>query len=126
MSKTFKQKFSFEKRQAECNRIRKKYRCRIPVIVEEASNTNLSLDKHKYLVPQDLTMGQFMFVIRKRLSLPPENAMYMFIDNTIPPQSELLHVLYDKYKEKCGFLYCVVSQESTFGVQVCNSYTVLK
>ena len=115
MSKTFKQKFSFEKRQAECNRIRKKYKDRIPIIVEEASNSKLNLDKHKYLVPGDLTIGQFMYVIRKRLTLPPENAMYLFVNNTIPPQSELVHILYDKHKEKCGFLFCVVSQESTFG-----------
>ncbi len=28
-----------------------------------------------------MTMGQFMYVVRKRISLPAEKAMFIFVDN---------------------------------------------
>ncbi len=41
------------------------------VIVEKAPKSRLrDLDKKKYLVPSDLTVGQFYFLIRKRYRLP--------------------------------------------------------
>jgi GABA(A) receptor-associated protein len=47
-------------------RIRAKYPDRIPVICEKALKSNLEdIDKKKYLVPSDLTVGQFVYVIRK-------------------------------------------------------------
>lgn len=40
----------------------------LQVIVERAPKSRLrDLDKKKYLVPSDLTVGQFYFLIRKRL-----------------------------------------------------------
>merc|ERR1711933_631538 len=45
------------------------------------------LDKKKYLVPSDLTVGQFYFLIRKRISLRPEDALFFFVNNVIPPTS---------------------------------------
>ena len=39
----------------------------------------------RYLVPADLTVGQFVYVIRKRIKLPPEKAIFVFINNYLPP-----------------------------------------
>ena len=46
----FKQKFSFQKRLEESNRIIDKYPDRVPIIVERASNTSdiPVIDKQKY------------------------------------------------------------------------------
>jgi GABA(A) receptor-associated protein len=43
------------------------------VIVERAPKSDIAeIDKKKYLVPMDLTVGQFVYVIRKRIKLSPE------------------------------------------------------
>jgi GABA(A) receptor-associated protein len=39
-------------------------------------------------VPADLTVGQFVYVIRKRIKLSPERAIFIFIDNKLPPSGE--------------------------------------
>ncbi len=52
------------------------------------------LDKKKYLVPSDLTVGQFYFLIRKRIHLRPEDALFFFVNNVIPPTSATMGVLY--------------------------------
>lgn len=65
------------------------------VIVEKAPKARIGdLDKKKYLVPSDLTVGQFYFLIRKRISLRPEDALFFFVNNVIPPTSATMGSLY--------------------------------
>ena len=117
MSINFKNKFTLEERKEEANRVLTKYPDRIPIVCEKSSNCNSvpDIDKQKYLVPCDITIGQFMFVIRKRIQLKPEIALYIFINGTIPPTSELITRLYEQYKNSDGFLYIEYSGENTFG-----------
>merc|ERR1712006_10760 len=84
----YKEEHPFEKRRAEGEKIRRKYPDRVPVIVEKSPKARIGdLDKKKYLVPSDLTVGQFYFLIRKRISLRPEDALFFFVNNVIPPTS---------------------------------------
>jgi hypothetical protein len=45
----------------------------------------LGLSAHRYLVPADLTVGQFVYVIRKRIKLSSEKAIFIFVKNVLPP-----------------------------------------
>ena len=86
----YKQDHPFDKRSAEAARIREKYPDRIPVICEKSDRSDIpDIDKKKYLVPADLTVGQFIYVIRKRIKLPPERAIFIFVNNVIPPTGAL-------------------------------------
>nr|XP_012567774.1 autophagy-related protein 8f-like isoform X1 [Cicer arietinum] len=105
-----------EKRRAEAARIREKYPDRIPVIVEKAERSDIpSIDKKKYLVPADLTVGQFVYVIRKRIKLSAEKAIFIFVDNVLPPTGAIMSAIYDEKKDEDGFLYVTYSGENTFG-----------
>lgn len=112
----FKRKFTFAERVSEATRIKEKYPDRIPIIVEKLSNSRApDIDKNKYLVPSDLTIGQFIYVIRKRMSLPAEQALYLFVRDSIPPSSALMFNVYDWYRDNDGYLYIFYSSENTFG-----------
>ncbi|KAH9788411.1 Autophagy-related protein 8f [Citrus sinensis] len=141
MSKSnFKIEHEFEKRRAEAERIREKYPDRIPVIVEKAERSDIpTIDKKKYLVPADLTVGQFVYVIRKRIKLSAEKAIFIFVDNVLPPTGiasngymlfhsllsqylkyfyfagAIMSTIYDEKKDEDGFLYVTYSGENTFG-----------
>ena len=68
----FKKMYKKQDRLLESKRILAKYPDRIPVICQKTTSKTNSipdLDKHKYLVPSDLTAGQLIYVIRKRLNL---------------------------------------------------------
>ena len=58
-----------------------------------------------------------MFVIRKRLKLPPEQAIFLFVNGTIPPTAALMNQIYDEHRDVDGFLYITYSGENTFGNQ---------
>jgi GABA(A) receptor-associated protein len=92
MRSAFKNEHSFEKRKAEADRIRQ-----------------------KYLVPSDLTVGQFVYVIRKRIKLAPEKAIFIFVDEVLPATAALMSAIYEEHKDEDGFLYVSYSGENTFG-----------
>ena len=112
----FKEKFTFDKRKNEASRILIKYPDRIPVIVEKNEHSDIpQIDKQKYLVPADLTVGQFVYVIRKRIKLEPEKAIFLFINNTLPPTAALMSQIYKENCDSDSFLYVMYSGEATFG-----------
>ncbi|CAL5412900.1 unnamed protein product [Camellia sinensis] len=41
-------------------------------------------EKNRYLVPADLTVGQFVYVVRKRIKLGAEKAIFIFVKNILP------------------------------------------
>jgi GABA(A) receptor-associated protein len=103
----------------EALRIMSKYPDRIPVIVNRAKGAGSDvpcIDKHKFLVPSDLTIGQFQYVIRKRLSLEPQKALFLFVNNSVPPTSSLMSAIYEESKHPdTMFLFVTYSMENTFG-----------
>ncbi|KAJ3593957.1 hypothetical protein NHX12_006290 [Muraenolepis orangiensis] len=90
--------------------------CPAQVIVEKVSGSQIvDIDKRKYLVPSDITVAQFMWIIRKRIQMPSEKAIYLFVDKTVPQSSITMGQLYEKEKDEDGFLYVAYSGENTFG-----------
>ena len=72
----------------------------------------------QYLVPADLTVGQFQYVIRKRIKLEPSKALFIFVNSSTPPTSSLMSTVYEESRDEDGFLYVQYSGESTFGACV--------
>ena len=108
----------------DVSRVLLKFPDRIPIILtrDEKSNDIPLIDDKKYikfLVPNDLTVGQFLFTIRKRVSLPAEKAIFLFIYNDgkyiLPATASTLLELYNKYKYESGFILMKYSSENTFG-----------
>lgn len=115
---SFKRRYPLKDRLTESTRIREKYPDRVPIIVEHASHSGDQLppiDKQKYLVPTDLSVGQFAYVIRKRVKLVAEKAMYMTINKKLINTNELMGDVYENNKDADNFLYVIISGESTFG-----------
>lgn len=115
----FKDKFNFEKRCQEYDKVYKKFPDKIPIIVEKGNNKTYDIDQHKYLVPISckipITMGHFANDVRKRLKLKQDEALFFFINNTIPTMTQTIVEIYQQHRDKDGFLYISYSGESTFG-----------
>ena len=76
------------------------------VICEKVEKSDIAtIDKKKYLVPADLTVGQFVYVIRKRINLSPEKAIFIFVEDALPPTASLMSSVYEEHKDEDGFLY---------------------
>lgn len=106
-----------EKLSQDFLKIKNKYPDRIPVIIKKSNSNDPIPDKpNKYLVPKDFSVGEFLYTIRKKISLHPSKALFIFVNNTIlPATSELIKTLYELYKNDDGFLYFTICSENTFG-----------
>jgi len=116
--RTFKQRYSIDQRYSESRRVLEKYHGeRIPIICERARNSRLGQLRHnKFLVPRDLTMAQFMYVIRKHLKLDASTALYIYVNgSTIYSGNMLISTIYEYKKDPDGFLYVIYNSENTFG-----------
>ena len=111
----YKKENDLETRTKEASRIRSKYPDRIPIICERIGDTVPDIDRKKYLVPGDLSIANFMYVIRKRIKLSPEISIFLFVNESMVPCSELMSKCYEEHKDQDGFLYIKYGGESTFG-----------
>ena len=114
----YQNELTLEKRLSEFNRIVGKYPDRIPIIIEKSkinSNNIPDLDKHKFLVPEDITLGQFMYVLRQRIKLESKVAIFLFINDKLISTSSTIGEIYDQNKHIDNFLYIKYAGENTFG-----------
>lgn len=114
----FKKKHTFYKRLDESYRIKTKYPEKVPIIVEKQNGFSdiPEIDRHKFLVPNEISMAEFMYVIRKRIRISPEKSIFLFVENLgMVPTSYNIKQVYDEAQDKDGFLYIKYCGESTFG-----------
>jgi GABA(A) receptor-associated protein len=105
------QRFNCPKRKDEVKRIKTKFPDRIPIFTYKGKLDKApDLDKHKFLVPPEMTWGQFVYVVRKRIKLDPEQALIL------PPTTMLLAEAYKLYSDDYDeMLYIKYTLENTFG-----------
>ena len=116
MSSGYKKSLLFQDRLLKANSLIAKYPGRVPVICEKyQGHGNPDIDKNKYLVPVDITIGQFLLIIRQRIKLNPNEAIFLFVNCNIVPTGDYMGEVYAKYKDNDNLLYITYSKESTFG-----------
>ncbi len=110
-------KHSMEVRQQETGRILQKYPDRVPVFCQPNSNKKglPVIDKNKFLVPKTNTLAQFTYIIRDRIKIKPEQAIFLTINEQYIASMMTFAELYDKFKSDDGFLYIYYSAENVFG-----------
>jgi hypothetical protein len=108
----------------EALRLRTKYPDRVPVIV--CFDKTITSEKNKFLVPKHFTVGQCLHVIRKRIKISSEEALYLHCNNELPVHSKLMSEFFTQYEDDDGFLYVSVSVENTFGCVTKNKSLLIK
>lgn len=116
--KPFKMRHSLPLRQQESSDIMQKFRSKLPIIVEKAdSEKNLpDLDRTKFIVPDDMSMTQFIGIVRSRLSLKHTQAFYLLVRNRcLTSMSQTMAEVYWGYKDVDGFLYMTYAAQEMYG-----------
>jgi GABA(A) receptor-associated protein len=112
----FKKQFPLYERLQESEKVLYEYPDKVPVICEKDNRLqNCEIKKRKYLVSKDLTVGQFMYIIRKQIQLNSNMGLFLFIKEIIPSGSEKMGNIYNRYKDNDGYLYINYAFENTFG-----------
>ena len=89
-----------------------KHQNRYPIIID---GKQINIIKNKYIVPGDLTLGQFSYILRKNIQLNEFQSIFLICENTLVFNTDSIYNLYNIKKDYDGFLYIIVSLENTFG-----------
>jgi GABA(A) receptor-associated protein len=89
-----------------------KYPDRVPVLVESKVSET---DALKYMVPKDRTIATMMVQLRKHIKMTPKQAIYLFVNNTLPPNSATMGEIWEQHRNEDNVLVITYSLENTFG-----------
>lgn len=100
--------------------INQQYPGYIPIIVRaynNKNNKNFVLTKTKFLVTNEITLAQFLTILRKKIKdIKSTESIYLLIDNTLMPITLSMASIYKEKKDKdTNMLFITVCKENTFG-----------
>ena len=113
--KDYKNSKTFEQRLKECELILCKYKNKVPVIINECSDELQDRISRKMLLQKEMTVGNYMYSLRSKFNIKPEESVVMFVNGNIPVSTTMMGYLYEIYKDKDGFLYISILKENVFG-----------
>ena len=106
-----------EQRIDHSTRLLIKYPERVPVIIEK--NEHITLENYKYLLPKAITFCTFMSIIKTKINIASNQALFTFIKSNatyvLIPMNENMGEIYKMFKQPDGFLYIRFGIENTFG-----------
>jgi GABA(A) receptor-associated protein len=86
---------------------------RVPVKIDE--NSDFDIERRKYLIPRDMTLGNFVSYLRKHIKINKHEAMFVLIDGILPPVSATFESLYITHVNEDRLLHIILKRENTFG-----------
>ena len=113
----YKEKKTFEQRYGEFQRISRKHPDKIPIICEKEEKSKLKIiEKTKYLIEKTINLPQFSSIIRQKLELGENDALFFLVNGKISISGTIsMADIYNNYKEKDGFLYIAYASQETWG-----------
>lgn len=85
----------------------------VPIIV--SSNDFPDIHQKKYFARKDLSVAAFIFILRKKLTIAPEAAIYLSANGSMITSGDLLITVFERYKSPAGILYVDCHVENVFG-----------
>jgi hypothetical protein len=112
-------KYSFDVRQDLSRTLLERNSGHIPCIIgfspELGKSLGLPTNEIRILVESSLTVIELLLIVRKKVSLKPEESCFLFVCNTLVPSTWTVSYLYSKFKKRDGFLYLDLRLMETFG-----------
>ena len=108
---------TLEERISEFNKVIENNPGKIAIICEKAPKSHIKeIDKSKFLIKDDITFQQFALMIRNRLKIGKEEALFFLVDGQKAlTGDDMMNSIYQKYKQKDGFLYIAYASEEVWG-----------
>ena len=90
---------------------------KIAIICEkEPRSTITDIEKSKYLVKNDISLNKFNLMIRNRLKIGKEEALFLLVNGKKSlTGDDSMQDVYNKYKNDDGFLYIAYASETVRG-----------
>ena len=101
-------------RATACERARRQHPAHVPTIL--VSKDAPPLDREKFLIPRTLTGAQLSYIVRRRMHMPSEKALFLLCGGRLVPATATVRELEAVHRDPDdGFLYVTYALENAFG-----------
>lgn len=107
-----------EKSNREVEAIRHRFPNKVPLYVTRYVRDREVpvLGRTKFLVPQELTMSQFLYIIRTKMKLRDSQALYLLVnDKVLASHSMTMAQAYQQFRSHDGYLHITYAAQQVFG-----------
>ena len=113
----YKKALNLEKRIEEFNKVKSSTNDKIPIICEKDPKSDIiEMEKTKFLVNPEMNVSQFETLIRRKLKLNKESALFFVVNGKHAIiGTQLFSEIYEKFKDEDGFLYIAYANEQIWG-----------
>ncbi len=113
----YKTEKTFEERKEEYRKVIEEHPGKIGVICEKAPKSKIAdIEKTKYLINEEFNLTQFQSIIRKKLNMDKEDALFFLVNGKKSlTGTDTMSEIYKKYKDEDGFLYIAYAAEEIWG-----------
>lgn len=98
------------------DRIINKYLNRYPILLWTLGS-NIIIKKRKFIVPGNITIGQFLYVLRKQLiDFNSSDGLFLIVEGAdiMLPSNQIVEKVWKEYNIN-GFIRLALTKENTFG-----------
>jgi GABA(A) receptor-associated protein len=98
------------------DRIINKYLNRYPILLWTLGS-NIIIKKRKFIVPGNITIGQFLYVLRKQLiDFNSSDGLFLIVEGAgiMLPSNQIVEKIWKEYNVN-GFIRLALTKENTFG-----------
>ena len=89
---------------------------KIPCIASPKDDSTPRMDNQKLILPDDLTCQQLLQVLRKRINMNSNQAIFVFCENKVVNGTRTVKELFlSQTEHNDGVLYVIYSLENAFG-----------
>lgn len=101
---------------AAVTRMRQHYPGRVPLVATTTSSVSATTTtSFKFLAPEELQVSQFLYVLRKRMQVNANEALFLFCEGRVLSGNLTLLELDHTCRGSDGLVHVTVSTENTFG-----------
>ena len=108
---------TLEERKEEYQKVMQTNPGKIAIICEKDPRSRIAdIEKSKYLVKNDISLNQFNLMIRNRLKIGKEEALFLLVNGKKSlTGDDSMQDVYNKFKSEDGFLYIAYASEVVWG-----------
>ena len=113
----YQEEHALEERVRECEKIRRFWPDKIPIILEKQESSKLlDVPKAKLLCPKSYSFSQFQMCLRMKIKLDKNDSLFIFLgkSNLVTGDKEM-KAIYEENKDPDGFLYLSYCEHQSLG-----------
>jgi GABA(A) receptor-associated protein len=112
----YRRRVPLAERKRACERARMRHPAHVPTILERSGADTPVMNREKFLLSGALTGSQLQYVVRRRLALRGDEAIFLLCDRRVVPATASVFELDARHRDPDdGFLYVVYTCENAFG-----------